>query len=68
MSAHLIVPARDERQSDVIQLIPKKPAVLRGSAGSAGIGSRDRLLGIVGIFVVGIILGSTIYCIVRYLL
>lgn len=68
VSAHLIVPARDERQSEGIQLIPKKPAALLNSADSVGIGSRDRLLGIVGTLVVGIILASTVYCIVRYLL
>ncbi|MGA7335951.1 MAG: hypothetical protein WBW91_04430, partial [Candidatus Sulfotelmatobacter sp.] len=59
---------RDERQSEGIQLIPKKPAALLNSADSVGIGSRDRLLGIVGTLVVGIILASTVYCIVRYLL
>ncbi len=68
MSAHLIVPTRDECQSDVVQLIPKNPPLAPNRAGSAGIRSRDRLLGIMGIFVVGAILGSTIYCVIRFLL
>lgn len=68
MSAHLIVPTKDELQNDAIHLIPEEPALLPAQAGPVETQSSDRWSGILGLIGVAAILGLTLYSIVRYLL
>ena len=67
VSVHWILPRNDEVQTNARHLILDEPAVLTPQAALAGASSRDRWLGISGLIVVGAILGSGVYSIVRYL-
>ena len=68
MSAHLIVPSKDEVQRDSLPWNPETSAIVPVPAGPVGTKSQNRLLGILGLIVVGAILGLTIYSMVKYLL
>ena len=68
MSVHLIVPAKDQVQSNAIQLISEEPSSFWAQAVPAGTKSSSRWSGILGLIGVGAILASSIYSIVRYLL
>jgi len=57
----------DEVQSGPLNLISREPALLPAQAVPAGTRSRDRWLGILGLFGVAVILVSTVYSIARYL-
>ena len=67
MSAHLTIPRNDEVQSDTIDLIPNEPPALPGLTVAVGTKSRDGWLGILGLIGVLIILGLSLYSVVRYL-
>jgi hypothetical protein len=68
VSAPLILPSKDKVQSGNIRLVPEKPASVPAQAGLVGTKSDVRVWGILGFIAVGVILGLSVYSIVRYLL
>jgi|SRR5580698_4626526 hypothetical protein len=68
VSAHLTLPSKHvEVQHDTIHLIAAPPVLVAAEAGPVGTDPHNRLLGILGLIVVGTILGLAIYSAVIYL-
>lgn len=68
MSAHVIVPRKEECPGDTIRWISKKPVLVSSRSDLVCHRKDDGLLGALGILVVAVILGLGVYGVVKYLL
>jgi hypothetical protein len=62
------IPRKEDRPSDDIRWIPRKPILIPSRSHPICDGKDDGLFGVLGILVVAAILGVGVYSVIKYLL